>query len=90
MPWNRETPLGYAGEIIYFLWTAEGYIFVNAAIVLLFVAICLHHRAFYEMYCYELNKLNCVDKHRNNQQFLSDLIEFHISFKKYVKIMIHN
>lgn len=84
LPWNRKTPLGYAGEIMYFLWTAEGYIFVNAAIVLLFVAICLHHRAFYEMYCFELNKFNRTDEHRNNQQFLTELIEFQLSFKKCV------
>lgn len=84
LAWNRETPLGYAGEIMYFLWTAEGYIFVNASIVLLFVAICLQHGAFYEMYCFELKKFNRVDKHRNNQQFLADLIEFHLSFKKCV------
>lgn len=46
MPWNTQTPLGYAGEVLFGLLLSEAYLIGNGSILMLFVCICLHHKAF--------------------------------------------
>lgn len=80
LPWDVTTPFGYCGEILYHLISGESYLFGNGMIILLYIAICLHHRAFYEMFEYSLHEF---DTNTNPKVFLSDLIEFHTA-KRFV------
>lgn len=80
MPWDTRTLVGYAGEITFHLITGALYLHFNGVVMLLFIAICLHHRAFYAMFCHSLQKF---DHEKNNpNQFLCQLIEFHILVKQ--------
>lgn len=81
LPWNTNTLIGYAGEIVFHLITGALYLHLNGVIMLLFIALCLHHRAFYQMFCQKLQKFD--EKHNSNpKQFLCELIEFHILVKE--------
>lgn len=56
----------------------------NGTILLLFISMCLHHRAFYKMMKNSIDKLNqkSNDEIRCDEKFLRDLIQFHISSKE--------
>lgn len=60
----------------------------NGTILLLFIAMCLHHRAFYKMYAHSLRELDHVDEKRNDRIVLCELIEFHGMAKRYVRLHI--
>lgn len=87
MPWNVETPLGYFGEIHFHIITGQSYLFIYGTNVLLFIAMCLHHRAFSQMYEHSLLKLEFVAKKPNNKQFLCHLIDFHSTVKRFVRLV---
>lgn len=76
LPWNQKTPIGYIVEVWYDVFLGVVYYTGNGAIMLLFISLCLFHRAFYNMYSHYLLQLNRTDKNRNNKEFLCDLIRF--------------
>lgn len=86
LPWNITTPLGYFGEILYHVTTGQAYVFTNGMTLLFFIAICLHHQAFFQMF--EHSVQNIESNHQTNRQ-LCALIEFHNIIKRFV-YQIHN
>lgn len=86
LPWNCGDPFGYIGEILFHIITGQLYIFCTGIVLLLFIAMCLHHQAFYQMYCHSLHKLECIKNKQNYRKNLCELIQFHVSVKKCVAI----
>lgn len=54
-------------------WEKQGY----------FVSICLHHRAFYQVFVYSVNKIG--QSETSERELLCELIHFHTSVKRYTK-----
>lgn len=83
LPWNQTTAIGYFGEtcleamIGYALATSSG------SLLIFFISMCLHHRAFRKMFDHSLQKFNrSVKKKPESAKFLCNLIRFHISVKE--------
>lgn len=83
LPWNQETLLGYFGETCYFVVVSLSYLIINGTFMLLFISLCLHNGAFYEMFHHFIRKWEESDENRNDVEFLHKLIEFHVSTKKW-------
>lgn len=81
LPWNQDTVLGYLGEICFNIVTGEAYL-ASTSIILFFISMCLHHRAFYHIFRHSVSKINHLDKKRTNKEILCEVIRFHISVKK--------
>lgn len=75
---------GYLAEIASSILLLFSYMIANGTILLLFISMCLHHRAFYKMMKHSIDKLNqkSNDEIRCDEKFLRDLIQFHISSKE--------
>lgn len=84
MPWNCETPFGYFWEMVFSFTTGQTYIFTNGLIILLFIAMCLHHQAFSDMFGHSLHKLDFEDEIQNDRKLIRELIEFHSMAKRCV------
>lgn len=82
MPWDYHTRLGYAGELLFGIMLSEAYLIGNGSILMLFVCICLHHKAFFSMFKYLVDKLDETLLERNPETQLCEVIKFHISVKR--------
>lgn len=82
MPWNQSTFLGYIAEQNLMCFFGGTYMVGDGVVLLLFVSICMHHQAFYEMFEFSINEWNQLDANPNDDQFILDQIRFHISVKK--------
>lgn len=51
-------------------------------ILLVFISMCIHHQAFYGMLEFSIDEWNRRDKHPDDEEFLLDLVRFHISVKE--------
>lgn len=84
LPWNQTTFVGYFLEICFGNLAILTYMLANGAVLLLFMSMCIHHRAFFKMFkqfIYEAKR--CDDK-----QFLCKLMQLNISAKEWVKLQI--
>lgn len=84
LPWDQQTPLGYFGETCYFVVVSLTYLTINGTFMLLFISMCLHDYAFYQMFQHFIRKWQESDANRNGAAFLCKLIRFHVSVKKWV------
>lgn len=91
MPWNQSTIFGYFAEIAFFLMITGVFTLINGAFLLLFMSMCIHHRAFYEIIQHSIDEWNSTNADKNyginenylvNQRFICDLIYFHVLVKK--------
>lgn len=82
VPWNQSTPVGYVEEMCFSIPISFGYFFVSGTFSLLFISICVHHQAFYEMFKLSVNKLKRSNVRRCDAKFLRDSIRFHILVKE--------
>lgn len=82
MPWNRETPTGYFGEIIFGTISAQPYFLLNGVILLVYILMCLFHRTFFEIFSRLLRKLETPDKNENDVKIVFDLIRLHVQVKR--------
>lgn len=82
-PWNQTTVIGYLGEDFYIIYFASIYGIVAGLILLLFISICIFHLTFYKMIEHLINEWN-QNRHRfpNDEQFVRDLIGFHVEIKE--------
>lgn len=80
LPWDQTTPWGYFGETLYHLFVGEMYLLTNGAFLLLFISLCLHHRAFYQMFDNFVRKMDYPDENRNDTRHVWKLIKFHNTF----------
>lgn len=60
------------------------YFLALAAVLLLFISLCLHYRTFLEMFEYVLAKIGKSDKngHQHDAEIICDLIRFHSRIKE--------
>lgn len=85
--WNVKTKIGYFGEICNGIMIGTTYLIGNGAPLMLFISMCLHHQAFYKMLRYSLKQLNVADRKQNDEKFIIDIIRFHMSTKRFVRII---
>lgn len=81
MPWDHTTPLGYTGEILFGALLSEAYLIGNGSILMLFVCMCLHHKAFFKMFEQMVHKLDLVDRGLEAKNRLCEIIQFYVSAK---------
>ena len=74
MPWDQTTVVGYLCKLIFSISVAEVFFLFRGSLVLLYISMCLQHQAFYKRFRYSLQ--NLANENRNDQEFLSDLIQF--------------
>lgn len=84
IPWSQATPLGYFFEICFTIYYFEAY-HISGSILILFIALCLHHHAFYQIFENRLEKLNHPDTDHNRKKLVFQLIRFHNSAKEWVR-----
>lgn len=77
MLWNQTTYFGYFGEVISLSLGAGTYLIASGAVMLLFISVCLHHRAFFKIFEHTIDTLKQCDK-----KSLCDLIRFHVTVKE--------
>lgn len=87
LPLDQRTPLGYFGEVCLFTSGILTCLLANGALLLLFVSVCWHHQAFYEMFRHSVRKLNVPNEYQNDAELLCQLIRFHILVKRWVESM---
>ena len=74
---------GYFGEQMALILCGGLYMIGLGVILLLFVSICVHHQAFCKIFEYSIDEWNqCDDKNQNDEKFIFDLMQFHISVKE--------
>lgn len=61
------------------------YLISNGATLLLFISLCLHHRAFYKMFQRIAIKLDRPNGDHNIREILCEIIQFHSSAKESVE-----
>ncbi|XP_031632738.1 odorant receptor 67a-like [Contarinia nasturtii] len=83
LPWNQTTPLGYCGQLSVTLLYFISYFTLNGAFFLIFISMCFHHEAFYEMFQHKLRKLNHPDENGNKKKLLCKIIQFQISIRNW-------
>lgn len=82
LPWDQSTPWGYFGETCFNILLAISYLIFNGPILMLFIFIALHFRAFYEMFRHSLQELDQSKGNGNKKRILIKLIRFHVSAKE--------
>lgn len=80
--------MGYVYEMCFVSIVAETYFLVNGAFLILFVSICLTHRAFQRAFESAIEKLGNADDDKNDKQLLSELVQFHASFTEFVDLFL--
>lgn len=60
----------------------EIFLIQNSAFLLLFISLCVFHRAFYQMFSHTLKKLDHRNENQDDEKFLCDLIRFHNTVKE--------
>lgn len=74
--------VGYFGESAFMMYFGETFVFAIGIMMLLFITICLHYQAFYEMFVHTIEKWNPLAANQNDESFLCDLIHFHATVKE--------
>lgn len=82
MPWNQSTIIGYFGDVCFMLVIAELFMFVHGVVSLLFISICLHHRAFCAVYRQFIGAGAPDNMENDGHKFICRLIRFHVLVKK--------
>lgn len=82
MPWNKQTFTGYIGEFFYSMIDSEAYFFANGAFLLMFISVCLHHRAFISMFRHSIRELGADSNGSNDKKLVCKLIQLDVMFKK--------
>lgn len=87
LPWDQTTYAGYLAEDFLICMFALTFCIGTGIALLLFISICIHQLAFYEMFKHSIenwNNWNQSEQNRNGKPFISDLIYFHADVKELV------
>lgn len=82
LPWNQSTPIGYSVEITLSISDPEFYMVSNGVFLLLFISLCQHHRAFYDIIEYTTRKIGKKESYQSNAYLFGDIVEIHTAAKK--------
>lgn len=88
LPWNQQTAYGYFWEICFSILASLHFLISNAAVLIFFISMCLHHRAFYQIFQQSVGKLEYCDKYRNDSKFICELVRYFVLVKEYVRLFI--
>lgn len=81
LPWNQETLLGYILETVFFVVETFSYFLINGTFLILFISLCLHNRAFYQMFQHTIREWEESNANQNDSEFLCKLINFQVTVK---------
>lgn len=82
VPWDETTLLGYIAEENFVCYCGTTFMVASGVTLLLFISICFHLRAFYEMFDFSIYEWNHLDMHENDEEFILKLVRFHVLVKK--------
>lgn len=82
MPWNQSTNIGYSVEVTLSISDPEFYMVSNGVFLLLFVSLCQHHRAFYEIVEFTTRKIGIEENYESNAYLFGDIVKIHAAAKK--------
>lgn len=83
LPFDQRTPFGYWGMIFFCANMGNSYLSLNASILLLYISISWHHRAFYERFRDSVVKLDERHDKQKTTFILCEMIRFHIRVKRF-------
>lgn len=83
LPWNQDTILGYAGEMLVGLLYILVFWMIDFQIVILFIAICYHQFTFYEMFVNFVVHLKQSKKTYRKTNAILKIVKFHKDIKRY-------
>lgn len=78
LPWNQDTALGWFAEVTFALSATVTYIIVNGCFTTFFTGICMHQRAYYQIFQTLSTQFT---NERNTKNLLVDLIHYHNTSK---------
>lgn len=81
LPWDQTTLIGYFEEMVFTAVVAFAFWFTNGVFLIFFTSICIHHRAFYEIFKHSVEKFN---RRYRNTKSIRELIYFYMLIKKQV------
>lgn len=84
LPWDSTTPSGYFWEIFLSTVYIETYYTVNGPVLLLFVSICMHNQAFYQMFSHAVREMDDLHDVRKEKAHIFYLVRFHVTIKEWV------
>lgn len=64
LPWNQRALFGWITEVFFSAIALASYLLVNVAFLTLFGSLCEYHRAFYQMFQDQMNRMD--ELHQNN------------------------
>lgn len=88
LPWDQTTLWGYFSEVVSLIGVIIGYFIPISTILMLFVSMCLYHRAFYEIFEHSIDQFQQQNNGESpiedqcEMKSIDDLIHFHISVKE--------
>lgn len=80
LPWSQDHPLGYAGTMFFEIMVCLAYLTYVGVFLLLFISLCLIHRAFYRKFRHLMRKFDEDPEHKVEK--LCDVIRFHNTAKE--------
>lgn len=60
----------------------QTYLFVNGIVLALFISVCVHHRAFFDIFNHLVSKWDFHNADRCDENFLCNLIRYHVTIKQ--------
>lgn len=82
LPWNQDTILGYAGEMLVGLLYILVFWMIDFQILILFIAICYHQFTFYEMFVNFVVHLKQSKKTYRKTNAILKIVKFHKDIKR--------
>lgn len=61
------------------------YLLVNGIVLALFISLCVHHEAFFDIFNHLVSECDYRDVNRRNESFLCNLVRFHVTIKQWVQ-----
>lgn len=78
LPWDQDTALGWFADVTFALSATVSYIIVNGCFTTFFTGICLHQRAYYQIFQSLTTRFT---NSKNMKNLLVDLIHYHNTCK---------
>lgn len=82
LPWDQSKLSGYVAEKCLDLLIGGTYFLPLAAVLLLFISLCLHHRTFHQMFDHKLLQMGKLNRAQNEKELICFLIRFHTTVKR--------
>lgn len=82
-PFDTSKLYGYFLEMVFELYGAVlTYLLINQAPVFLLIGICLHHKAFYQIFQYWVTEFDIAENKPHVHTKMCELIKFHTMIKE--------